>query len=72
MFYYSIFDLNYMFYYLHLQSHEIYSVIALVSSLFVTILNALTYMSFVSFGTHIFRDKTLQLAVHLSKLIMNG
>ena len=29
-------------------------------------------MSFVSFGTHIFADKTLQLPVHLSKLIING
>ena len=36
------------------------------------ILNALTFMSFVSFGTHIFGDKTLQLPVHLPKLIMNG
>ena len=29
-------------------------------------------MSFVSFGTHIFLDKTLQLPVRLFKLIMNG
>ena len=29
-------------------------------------------MSFVSFGTHIFGDKTLQFPVHLFKLIMNG
>ena len=29
-------------------------------------------MYFVSFGTHIFGDKTMQLPVHLSKLIMNG
>ena len=28
-------------------------------------------MSFVFFGTHIFGDKTLQLQVHLLKLIMN-
>ena len=42
---------------LHLQPHEI--------------LNYLIFMYFVSFGTHIFGDKTLQLAVHLTKLIMN-
>ena len=30
-----------------------------------------TFMSFVSFGTYIFEDKTLQLRVHLPKLIMN-
>ena len=30
-----------------------------------------TFMSFVSFGTYIFEDKTLQLQVHLPKLIMN-
>ena len=29
-------------------------------------------MSFVSFGTHIFGDKTLQLPAHLFKLITNG
>ena len=29
-------------------------------------------MTFVSFGMHIFGDKTLQLPVHLFKLIMNG
>ena len=29
-------------------------------------------MSFTSFGTHIFGDKTLQLPLNLSKLIMNG
>ena len=29
-------------------------------------------MSFVSFGTHNFGDKTLQIQVHLFKLIMNG
>ena len=28
-------------------------------------------MSFASFGTYIFGDKTLQLPVHLFKLIMN-
>ena len=47
-------------------------VIAIASSLVVIILNALTFMSFISFGTHIFGDKTLQLQVHSSKLIMNG
>ena len=72
MFYYSIFDLNYMFYNLHLPSHEIYVVIALASLLFVIILNALIFMSFVSFGTHIFGDETVQLPVHLIKLIING
>ena len=35
-------------------------------------LNALTFTSFVSFGTHIFDDKTLELPVHISKLIING
>ena len=29
-------------------------------------------MCFVFFGIHIFGDKTLQLPLHLSKLIMNG
>ena len=29
-------------------------------------------MSFAFSGTHIFGDKTLQLPLHLSKLIMNG
>ena len=48
MFYYSIFDLNYMLYSvvvllnLHLQSHEILSAVALALSLLVIILNALT------------------------------
>ena len=32
----------------------------------------LSFMSFVSFGTHIFGNKTLQLPMHLFKLIMNG
>ena len=32
----------------------------------------LAFMFFVSFGTHIFGDKTLQLPVDLFKLIMNG
>ena len=50
---------------LHLQSHKICPLIALASSLFVIILNALTFMSFASFGTHIFGEKTLQLTVHL-------
>ena len=39
---------------------------------FVFVLNALTFMYFVSFGTHTFGDKTLQLPLNLSKLIMNG
>ena len=55
---------------LHLQLHEICSVIALALFSFVIILNALTFMSFVSFGTHIFRDQTFP--VHFFKLIMNG
>ena len=46
--------------------------LALASFLCVIILNALTFISFLSFGTYIFRDKTLQLPVHLFKLIMNG
>ena len=36
------------------------------------ILNTLTFMYFVSFGKRIFGDETLQLAVPLFKLIMNG
>ena len=56
---------------LHLQSHEICFVIVLASFLFAILLKALTFMSFVSFGTHTFGDKTLQLSLHLSKLIMN-
>ena len=74
MFYYSIFDLNLhvVLLNLHLQSHEICFIIALASFLFVIKLNALAFMSYVSLGTHIFGDKTLQLPVHLSKLIMNG
>ena len=48
MFYYSIFDLNYMLcsvvvlLNLHLQSHEILSAVALALSLLLIILNALT------------------------------
>ena len=45
---------------------------SLASSLFVITLNALTNMSFASFGTHIPGDKALQLPVHLFKIIMNG
>ena len=63
MFYYCIFDWNYMLG-LHLQSYEICFAIVLVSFLFVAILNALTFMSFVSFRTHIFGNKILQLLVH--------
>ena len=57
---------------LHLQLHGICSVVALASTLFFITLNALTFMSFVSFGTRIFGDKTLPLPIHLFKLIMNG
>ena len=49
---------------LHLQSHEICFVIFSSSVLFVIILKALAFMSFFSFGTHIFGDKTLQLSVN--------
>ena len=56
---------------LHLQSHEICSNIALGSFLLVIILNGLTFMSFVSVGTHIFGEKALKITVHLFKLIMN-
>ena len=56
---------------LHLQSHAICFVIFLASILFVIILNALTFMSFVSFRTHIFGDKTLRVLIHLFKLITN-
>ena len=43
----------------------------LPSFLFVIRLNAFTFMPFAFFGTHIFGDKTLQLSLHLPKLIMN-
>ena len=57
---------------LDLQSQEIQSVIAVASFLFVIILNALTLMFFVSFRRPIFGDKTLQIPLRLSTLIMNG
>ena len=44
--------------------------IALPSFLFVIILSFLKFIYF--FETHLFGDKTLQLPLHLSKLIMNG
>ena len=44
----------------------------LASFLFAIILNALKFMYFVTFGTHTFGDKTLQLLMQLSKLLMNG
>ena len=66
------FELHVVLLNLHLQSHEICSAVVLVSFLFVIILNALTFMSFISFGTHIFGDKTLQISLHLSKPMMNG
>ena len=66
MFYYSIYDLNYMLFII------IIIIIVVASFLLVTILNALTFMPFVSFGTYIFGDKRLQLPLHLSKQIMNG
>ena len=73
MFYYSIFALNYVVLLnLHLHSQEICSLSALATALFVIILYALIFMFFVSFGTHFFGDKTLQLPVHLIKLIKNG
>ena len=71
MFYYFWFDLGVGLLILILQSHKICFVILLALSLSVIILNYLTFMSFVSFGTHNFGDKTLQPPVHLSKLIIN-
>ena len=65
------FELHVVLLNLHLQSHAICFVIFLASILFVIILNALTFMSFVSFRTHIFGDKTLRLLIHLFKLITN-
>ena len=50
--------------YLHLQSHEISSVIILASSLFIIMLNALTFISLVSSGIYLFGNKTLQLPLH--------
>ena len=38
---------------------------------FAIILNALSFISFFSFQTHAFGDKTLRLPIHLLKLIMN-
>ena len=71
------FELHVVLLNLHLQSHGICFVITLASFLFAIILNALTFMSFFCFvlfcfGTHIFEYKTVKLAAHLSKLIMNG
>ena len=39
--------------------------------MFLVILNALTFMSFIFFRTHTFGDKRLQLQLHSSKLIIN-
>ena len=52
--------------------YEIFSVIVLALFLFAIISNALTFMSFAFFGSHVFGNKRLQLPVHLFKLIMNG
>ena len=60
---------------LHLQSHEVRFIIVLASFVLVKILNTLTFMSFVLFGTQIFVDKSsieLQLPLNLSRIIMNG
>ena len=57
---------------LHLQSHQICFVTVLASFLFFIILNTLTFTSFVFLETNIFGDKTLQLSLHLTKLIMSG
>ena len=62
MFYYFIFALYYMF-----SINELAFTIT-----FVIILSALKYKYFVSFGTHSFGDRTLQLPVYLSILITNG
>ena len=56
---------------LHLQSYEIWSVIALLPPLFAIISNVLKFTCFVSAETQIFGGKT-ELSVHLFKLIMNG
>ena len=50
---------------LYLQSHETCFAVALDLFLSAILLNALTLMSFVSFGTHTFGEKALQLPVHL-------
>ena len=55
---------------LHLQPHQIYFAIVLAWFLFVIILNALTFMYFLSYGTDIIDVNTLQLPLHLLKLIM--
>ena len=55
-----------------IESHEIFSAIALASSLFVITLNTLKFISFASYETYISGDKTLQYPTHLFKLIING
>ena len=55
------FELNFVLLNLHLQSREIFFAIA--SFLFFIIYNVLTTKS-VSFRTHIFGDKTLQISLH--------
>ena len=49
-----------------------FSFIGLASFLFVIISHSLTFMSFVSFISHVFGDKPLQLSVRLFRLMMNG
>ena len=53
VFHYSISDLNYMFYYLHLQLHEICFIDVLASYILAIILNNSTFQT-VLLGTHIF------------------
>ena len=65
--FYFCFELHVVLFNLRLQLHGICSVIFCAITL-----NALTFMSFIAFGTHIFGDETLELPLHLFKLIMNG
>ena len=58
-------------YWICIYSHMKDAVIAFDSSLIAIELNAITYMFFVSSGTHIFEDKISQRPVHLFKLVMN-
>ena len=66
------FELHVFLLNLHLQSYGIRFVIVWTSILFGVILNAFTFMSFGSIWIHIVGDNTLELPLHLPKLIMTG
>ena len=62
--FYVCFELHIVLLNLHLQLHEICSLSVFVLFLFAIVLNALKFMSFVSFGTNVFTDKTFQRSLH--------